>query len=259
MNAFCIWGGIVPLAEGCATPYRSTMRHIPRLYVDQPLHAGVAPLLSKEQTHHLRNVLRQTEGATVLAFNGKDGDWSCVLRLGKREAALDCEKHVRPQQDTRGPWLLIPPLRREAMGWLVEKATELGITALWPIRTAHSQAERLNPDRIRAQMIEAAQQCERQDIPALHPLLPLDEALANVIATHRVLACVARDDALPFPTAQSGPLAVLVGPEGGWSATETTLLTAHAQVHPVSLGPRVLRAETAALACIAALGMAMGR
>jgi 16S rRNA (uracil1498-N3)-methyltransferase len=206
--------------------------------------------LSREQGHYLQNVLRCRAGDGVRLFNGRDGEWRGVIEsAGKKEISIRLEKKLKdqppPPRETR---LFFAPIKKARMDWLVEKAVELGATHLHSVLTQNTDVRAINEERVRAQIVEAAEQCERMDIPELVPLQPLFTAIQG----HNILACVERTDSPPLRKAlpASGPVAILIGPEGGFSAEEKEKLSARSTVSLVSLGSRILRAETAGLAAL---------
>jgi 16S rRNA (uracil1498-N3)-methyltransferase len=234
-----------------------------RLHVPAGLAAGATVDLAPEQVHYLRNVLRLRTGAAIAAFNGFDGEWLCRIdEIGRNRAMLAVERPLRPQHAEPDLWLVFAPIKRARLDWLVEKATELGAAALLPVRTAYIQAERVNLDRLRAHMIEAAEQSERLSVPELHPPAPLDQVLANWPVERRLLLCDESGAGEPIAAVAarlaSGPLAVMVGPEGGFAETELDHLGKLAFVTRIGLGPRILRAETAALAALAVVQAVAG-
>ncbi|HEY8191628.1 MAG TPA: 16S rRNA (uracil(1498)-N(3))-methyltransferase [Alphaproteobacteria bacterium] len=223
---------------------------LPRLYVESGLSAGGIITLPQEQAHYLRNVLRIGAGGRVRLFNGRDGEWAATVETsGKKEVSLRPEKKLKDQPPPpREVRLFFTPIKKARMDWLVEKAVELGVTHLHPVLTQNTDVRAINEERVRAQIIEATEQCERMDIPVLAPLQPLFTAIQE----HKILACVERTDAPPLHKVlpPSGPVAILIGPEGGFSAEEKEKLSAAPSVGIVSLGPRILRAETAALVAL---------
>jgi 16S rRNA (uracil1498-N3)-methyltransferase len=235
-----------------------TDRRAPRLYVT----AGLAPRVTVEleagQAHYLRAVLRLGPGEAVAAFNGADGEWlSRLAELGKSSARLAVECQLRPADPENEPdlWLIFAPIKRARLGWLVEKATELGVSVLLPVWTARTQVERLNLDRLQAHAIEAAEQSERLSVPALRPPERLGPMLASWPAGRRLLVCDESGAGEPIGKAAAGlppgPAALLIGPEGGFEQTELDAIGKLSFVTRVGLGPRVLRAETAAVAGLA--------
>jgi 16S rRNA (uracil1498-N3)-methyltransferase len=234
-----------------------------RLHLPVGLEPGAAIELAPGQAHYLRHVLRLRTGAAIAAFNGIDGEWLCRIdEIGRNRAILAVDRQLRPQQAEPDLWFIFAQIKRARLDWLVEKATELGAAALLPVRTAYTQAERVNLDRLRARMIEAAEQSERMTVPELHPPEPLDQVLANWPAERRLLVCDESGAGEPIAAAAArlagDPLAVLAGPEGGFAETELDHLGKLAFVTRVGLGPRILRAETAALAALAVVQAVAG-
>ena len=228
----------------------------PRLYVTPRLAPGEAVELTSGQAHYLRSVLRLGPGAAVAAFNATDGEWLCrIAEIGKRGARLTVECRMRSPEPEPDLWLLFSPIKRGRIDWLVEKATELGVSMLMPIWTARTQAERLNLVRLRAHVIEAAEQSERLSVPELRSPEPLGRVLAAWPAERCLIFCDESGAGEPIGAVAArlpvGPMALLVGPEGGFDQTELDALGKLSFVSRVGLGPRVLRAETAALAALA--------
>jgi 16S rRNA (uracil1498-N3)-methyltransferase len=230
----------------------------PRLYVVAELAPGGAIELQAGQAHYLRSVLRLGVGAAIAAFNATDGEWLCrVAEMGRAGAQLTIGRQLR-QHDPRGEpdlWLMFAPIKRARVDWLVEKATELGVSALLPVWTARTQAERVNLERLRAHAIEAAEQSQRLTVPELRPPERLDRLVAAWPTGRRLVLCDESGAGEPIGDAAArlppGPAAVFVGPEGGFDETELDAVGKLSFVTRVGLGPRVLRAETAALAALA--------
>jgi 16S rRNA (uracil1498-N3)-methyltransferase len=230
----------------------------PRLFVPDALAEGAEIAATPAQAHYLGTVLRHGPGAPLRLFNGRDGEWGARLAaIRKDRATLVVETRTRLQAPEPDLWLVFAPLKRDATDLVVEKATELGAAALLPVFTERTNTARLNPDRLRAIATEAAEQCERLTVPHLAEPRRLADLLAGWPAGRRLVAALERADA-PSPTPSAGPTALLVGPEGGFAPAEATLLLRHPAVRPVSLGPRVLRAETAAIVGLALLQFAAG-
>jgi 16S rRNA (uracil1498-N3)-methyltransferase len=232
-------------------------RRTPRLYVDQALAAGATVELSAHQAHHLRTVLRLSSGAAVAVFNPTDGEWLARLApIGGRREVLAVEAQTRRAEGEGDLWLMFAPIKRARLDWLVEKATELGASVLLPVWTRHTQSNRLNLERLRVHAIAAAEQSERLSVPELRPPQVLDVTLAEWPADRRLLVCDESGAGEPVATAAArlgpGPAALLIGPEGGFDATELDRLGNFSFVIRVGLGPRVLRADTAAIAVLAA-------
>jgi len=224
-----------------------------RLHVQGPLEAGAVAATDAEQAHYLAHVMRCAVGTRVILFNGCDGEWAAsIARLRRGEAELAVETCLRPQQAGPDLWLAFSLLKRNATDFLVQKATELGAARLVPVLTARSGAERINADRLARIAREAAEQCERLDLPDIAAPAPLPAVLAAWPPDRTLHAAIERERAPPLRPA-SGPAALLVGPEGGFAPAELDALRAHPFVLPVSLGPLILRAETAAIVGLARL------
>jgi 16S rRNA (uracil1498-N3)-methyltransferase len=234
------------LAEDAAT----------RLYIPQPLAERAAVALDAAQSHRVRHVLRLGAGAAVAAFNERDGEWLCrLVEEGRRGAALVPEMQLKSAEAEPDLWLLFAPIKRARLDWLVEKASELGAAALLPVWTARTQPERLNGERLRALAIAAAEQSERLSVPEVRAAEQLDTLLASWPAERRLIVCDETGGGVPIASAladfHDGPAALLIGPEGGFTDRELDALGKLPIVTRVGLGPRVLRAETAAVAALA--------
>ncbi|MFC2970411.1 16S rRNA (uracil(1498)-N(3))-methyltransferase [Acidimangrovimonas pyrenivorans] len=224
-----------------------------RLYVDHPLGAGQSVPLDRDQAHYLFGVMRQGAGAPVLLFNGRDGEWlATVTEAGKRGGLLSCEEQTRPLQLPPDLWLLFAPIKKARTDFIVEKAAEMGAARIVPVQTEFTNAERIRRDRLQAHAVEAAEQCGGTFVPEVADLVPLSRLLADWPEDRRLMWC---DEALVggsagLPDGAAGPWAILIGPEGGFSEVERSRLKALPQAVPVSLGPRILRADTAAVAAL---------
>jgi 16S rRNA (uracil1498-N3)-methyltransferase len=234
-----------------------------RLFVDSDLGSGRRVELSPPQAHYLTAVLRLKLGARLLVFNGRDGEWVATLaETHKRGASLSIDSATRTQE--YGPDLdyLFAPLKRSRLDYMVQKATEMGVAALRPVVTERTIAERVNSDRMRANVVEAAEQCGILRVPKVEAPVKLDDILQGWDATRRIVYCDEQDQRTDPIAALSqlapGPLAVLVGPEGGFSSRERERLLAEDFVVPVSLGPRIMRADTAAVALLALVNATLG-
>ena len=223
---------------------------IPRLHVTAALAPGVIVPGTEAQAHYLASVLRRAPESELTLFNGRDGEWRAAYRPERRTAAFRVLSQRRPQSPEPDLWLLFAPLKRDATDLLAEKATELGVSRLLPTITARTIAARVNTDRLRAIAIEAAEQSERLTVPEIEAPRPLAERLATW-PQDRILTVAAERRTAPPPGAHSG--ALLIGPEGGWTSPELDLLERYPFVTWASLGPRILRAETAAIAGLALL------
>lgn len=224
-----------------------------RLYVDQPLGAGQAVALGEGPAAYLFSVMRLGVGAGVRLFNGTDGEWLArVEDAGKRRGALRCEAQVAPQIMPPDLWLLFAPVRKERTAYIVEKAVELGVARILPVRTAFTQGDRFRHEKERAHAIEAAEQCGATFVPQVDDVRPLAQVLATWPAGRALFwadeSLTSADHAPEMP--RGTPSAVLIGPEGGFSQEERTALRACDFIRPQRLGPRILRAETAAVAAL---------
>jgi 16S rRNA (uracil1498-N3)-methyltransferase len=230
-----------------------------RLFTSSPLANGAAVELGQEQAHYLKNVMRLSEGDAVALFNGSDGEFCARIEsFGKRAASLTLEEQTRAQTPEPDLWLVFAPVKRARIDYLVEKATELGVAALYPVRTQRTIVERVNLERLQANAVEAAEQTERLTVPKVHPPETLAALIARWPQTRRLIVCDERGRAPPIADVVAGlrerlaaGAAVLIGPEGGFTETELDGLANLPFVNAVSLGPRILRADTAALAALA--------
>lgn len=228
-----------------------------RLFVDAPLqaHARIRP--DAGQTHYLLHVMRARAGDRVLLFNGRDGEWRArIADVSRRDCAFDCETQTRAQQSGPDLWLAFAPIKKTPGEYLAQKATELGVAAMIPVITERTVARRINPERLRANAIEAAEQSERLTVPEIRDTQSLSALLDNWPAERSLIFCDEAGDAVPIAEAlaTSAPRAgwgVLTGPEGGFAPSERDRIRAQPFVLPVSLGPRIMRADTAALAALA--------
>ncbi len=224
-----------------------------RLYVDAPLVAGETVAASAQQAHYLGSVMRRRPGDPVHLFNGRDGEFSGSIETIRRDRAeLRADRLLRPQAAEPDAWLVFALLKRDATDLVVQKATELGVAALLPIVTERSNTHRVNAARLTSIAIEAAEQSERLTVPDLQPPQPLADMLLNWPADRRLLVAAERSSA-PGIMPTCGKAALLVGPEGGFAPAELDAMRAHPFVTLISLGPRILRAETACIAGLALL------
>ena len=260
-----------------------------RLFLDAPLSTGATVACTPEQANYLRNVLRMSDGDAILVFNGRDGEWKAALAArGKRNLDLEIGEQVRPQEGGPDIDYLFAPLKRSRLDYMVQKATEMGVARLRPVITRHTQAERVNTERMRANAIEAAEQCGILRIPDVVEPVKLERALEGWDARRRLIFCdeaaevtspvealqrllpggvdqpVLGDTSTPSPSPQGGgeipriALAVLIGPEGGFSREEREMLIAKPYTVRLSLGPRIMRADTAAVAVLALVNAVIG-
>lgn len=219
-----------------------------------PLAEGMALPLAGGGAHYLANVLRLGVGAEVHLFDDRSGEWAAQLEaVGKRELVLRVGSNLKPREPVPDLWLLAAPIRRERFQWSVEKATELGVARIVPVLTERSNAERLNPEKLRAHMVEAAEQCGRTALPELATAVRLP-ALLEGWPAGRTLVFADESGGAPMSALRVQlPAAILIGPEGGFSEAERAAILARPEAKRLSLGPRVLRADTAAVAAIAQL------
>jgi 16S rRNA (uracil1498-N3)-methyltransferase len=224
-----------------------------RLYIEAPLAAGVAVEATENQAHYLNVVMRRGVGDLVNVFNGRDGEWSCRIAAQSRgKAVVAVGTLFRPQAADTNLWLAFAVLKRDATDLVVQKATELGVSALLPVFTERTNAGRINLDRLRAIAIEAAEQSERLTIPDIRPARQLHEFLAAWPAERSLFVAQERANAPPLAPV-TDPAALLIGPEGGFGPRDQEMLDGCGSVRAASLGPRILRAETAAIVGLALL------
>lgn len=235
-----------------------------RLYVPVPLAAGAVIAASPEQAHYLRSVLRMAAGDELLVFNGTDGEWRVRLEPeGKRGARLYLVAQTRPQESGPDIDYLFAPLKRSRLDYMVQKAVELGAARLSPVITRRTIAERVNLERLQANVVEAAEQCGILRLPIVEPPADLAKVLARLDASRALVFC---DEAAPVasPLAALAALprgtavAVLIGPEGGFTDEERAMITNRPGTIALSLGPRIMRADTAAVAALALVGAVLG-
>lgn len=236
---------------------------LPRLHVAADLAPGASVALDPAQAHYLVTVLRLKAGAGVLLFNGRDGEWAAtVAETGRRAVALAVGTRTRAQTEPGDLHYLFAPLKRARLDYLAQKATEMGVSALRPVITARTVAERVNVERLRANTVEAAEQCGILSLPEVHAPQRLADIVAGWPPGRRLVLCdedapVADPLAALAPLGR-GPLAVMVGPEGGFTEAERALLRGRPFVTVISLGPRILRADTAAVAALALVQAVLG-
>jgi 16S rRNA (uracil1498-N3)-methyltransferase len=224
---------------------------LPRLHVEETLAQGISLTLEGAAANYLGAVLRLQPGDRVKLFDDRTGEWlAAIVEAGKKKVMLAVTEYLRPREPVPDLWLLFAPIKRGRIDWLVEKATELGVARLVPVFTQRTIVDRLNLDRLRAHSIEAAEQCERTDLPDLVEARKLEPLLKDW-PKDRALYFADEGGGEPLASiAKGGPAAILIGPEGGFTDQEREAIHALPQASPVSLGPRILRADTAALAAI---------
>lgn len=230
----------------------------PRLFLDAPLGAGGRVALDRAQANYLRNVLRLKDGDAVLVFNGRDGEWRAHLaEAGRKAADLAIIERTRPQTAPADLLYAFAPLKAARLDYMVQKAVEMGVGRLKPVFTRRTQAARVNQERMRANAIEAAEQCGILSIPEVLAEEDFRRALAGLEPDRLLVFCDEEApvsdplSALSQARAAAGKLAVVVGPEGGFTQEERALALAHPRIVRLSLGPRILRADTAAVAALA--------
>jgi 16S rRNA (uracil1498-N3)-methyltransferase len=225
----------------------------PRLFIDQPLADGMELRIEGGQAHYLLSVMRLRAGATVKLFDDRTGEWlGEVAMTGKRDLVVRIVARLREREAVPDLWLCAAPIKRGRIDWVAEKASELGVARLVPVATRRSVVDKLNYERLRAHMIEAAEQCERTALPELADLVPLDALLRDWPA-ERTLFFADEEGGTPMLEVVRGrfaPAAILIGPEGGFDPAEREAIRALPAAAPVSLGPRILRAETAAITAV---------
>jgi len=228
----------------------------PRLYVTGDLGKAVTVTLDEGQSHYLLHVLRGKAGDHLCLFNGRDGEWLAqITRAAKRGVTVTCLHQTQAQAGAPDIWLAFAPVKKTPSDYLVQKATELGASVLQPVFTRRTIVGRINQERMRANAVEAAEQSERLSVPEIREAVSFDKLLASWPKERRLLFCDEGGDAKAMTQAaresRGGPTAILTGPEGGFDPSERAALRALPFVVPVSLGPRILRADTAALAALA--------
>ena len=238
-----------------AWPPKST----PRLFVEQPLAVGATLNIAGNSAHYLTGVMRLKEGAPVKLFDDISGEYlATIAHLGKRDLDLTVDTKLRDRELSPDLWICQALVKKDRFDWIAEKACELGVARFVPVLTARCVVDKVKEDRLRAHMIEAAEQCERTALPVIDPLGRIDALLGKWPADRTLYFCDERGGE-PFSDAiRPGPGAVLIGPEGGFSDAERARLSAHPNAHSISLGPRILRADTAAVSALTLWQMALG-
>jgi 16S rRNA (uracil1498-N3)-methyltransferase len=235
----------------------------PRLYVDAPLGEGAVVPLDRAQAHYLTTVLRLRSGARVLVFNGRDGEWDAAIEAERRTACLHVRTKTRAQTEPGDLHYLFAPLKAARLDYMVQKAVEMGVSLLQPVLTRHGQVARVNTGRMRANCIEATEQCGILNLPEITEPEPLLRLLA-ARETGRYLIFCDEDAEVANPldalagVPPGSPLAVLIGPEGGFADEERAAVLKLPSIVRLALGPRILRADTAAVAALALVQAAVG-
>ena len=228
-----------------------------RLYVEADLTPGAVVGLSHEQAHYLQHVMRRGVGDAVLLFNGRDGEWAARIDgLGRGWCSAALVRQSRPQISEPDVWLVFAPIKRARLDFIAEKATELGVSAIWPVFTRRTIVSRVNADRLRANAVEAAEQTHRLSVPQMFEAVIWPELLAKWPRDRHMIVCDETGAGAPIAAAlgeipTEGRYAIVTGPEGGFEAGELDALSGVPLITRVTLGPRLLRADTAALAALA--------
>ncbi|WOH82920.1 16S rRNA (uracil(1498)-N(3))-methyltransferase [Bradyrhizobium sp. BEA-2-5] len=236
----------------------------PRLFVDAPLGAGATVPLERDQSNYLGNVLRLGAGDSVLVFNGRDGEWRAGISGRKRPDTLTVAAQTRPQDRLPDLTYVFAPLKHARLDYMVQKAIEMGAAALQPVLTRFTQASRVNTERMRANVVEAAEQCGIISLAEVADPLPLERFLAGRDPARLLVFCDEAAEvespvqALAAATAANAGIDVLIGPEGGFAEEERALLLRQPKILRLALGPRIMRADTAAVAALALVQAALG-
>jgi 16S rRNA (uracil1498-N3)-methyltransferase len=235
----------------------------PRLFVDAALALGETVALERDQSNYLGNVLRLSAGETILVFNGRDGEWQASIAGRKRPDSLEIMTQARPQDRLPDLAYIFAPLKHARLDYMVQKAVEMGASSLQPVLTRFTQVSRVNSERMRANVIEAAEQCGILSLATVAEPIPLDRYLSQRAAARLLVFCdEAAEVRSPLQALQSDLSAngidVLIGPEGGFAEEERTLLLRQPRTLRLSLGPRILRADTAGVAALALVQAALG-
>ena len=234
-------------------------KSLPRLFVRTPLAEGATVELDARQANYLGNVMRLGTAAELLVFDGRSGEWLArIAEAAKKRMTLMVERRTREPEAIPDVWLAFAPVKRTQTDWLVEKATELGAARLLPVMTQRTVAERVKLERLQAIAVEAAEQCGRTMLPEIDEPVSLKQLLAEREPGRRLYFADESGGDPPAKTFAPGPAMILVGPEGGFTDQEREAIRAAPNVAAISLGPRILRAETAALAALAAWMSASG-
>lgn len=232
-----------------------------RLYVDHPLGQGQTVPLDRDQAHYLFGVMRQKTGGLIALFNGQDGEWTSeITQAGKRAGELTCRAQTKPLQMPPDLWLIFAPIKKARTDFIVEKAAEMGASRILPVGTDFTNAERIRQDRLQAHAVEATEQCGGTYVPEVTDIQKLSKLLDQWPEDRKLMFC---DEALVgggeiLRDVGPGPWAILVGPEGGFSDAERNRLRALPFAHAVSLGPRILRADTAVVAAMTVWQQVLG-
>jgi 16S rRNA (uracil1498-N3)-methyltransferase len=242
----------------------------PRLCIPDALLSQKARVMVKEKSaHYLSHVMRLVPGSSLLVFNGRDGEWrACIENIERHSVSLLVMEQTRPQSAVPNIHYFFAPVRGERLDYIAQKAVEMGVRSLWPILTHHTQVRHLNLHKIHANMIEAAEQCGILTQPDVHPLIKLSDALVEITRQEGLLIFCDETAPLHSPLEALKPfrnseytersISVLIGPEGGFSPTERTLIAQYPGTVRLSLGPRILRADTAGIAALSLIQSVLG-
>lgn len=232
-----------------------------RLYVEAGLAEAQAVVLSREHAHYLFSVMRLEVGSRIALFNGRDGEFAAeIVEAGKKKGLALCRSQTRPLQMPPDLWLLFAPIKKARTDFIVEKAAEMGARRILPVQTRFTNSDRIRQDRLQAHAVEAAEQCGGTFVPEVGELTRLDKLLQNWDSARQLMFCDERraGSATTVTYEQGAPWAILIGPEGGFSPEEQTKLAGLPFSHTISLGPRILRADTAAVAAMTVWQQAFG-
>jgi 16S rRNA (uracil1498-N3)-methyltransferase len=233
-----------------------------RLFISQPFAAGDSLTLSESQSHYAAHVMRLDVNDPLVVFNGNDGEWLAVMEtIGKKKVTIELKKQTRKQTPAADLWLVFAPIKNKTE-FVVEKAVELGAAKILPVLTRHSVVKSINKEKLETNAIEAAEQCERIDVPPIENLQELPHLLAAWPQNRELLYADESGNGVAFkqllPTLSAAPRAVLIGPEGGFSPEEQRLLKSKPFVKSFTMGPRILRADTASVAALACVQAWLG-
>ncbi|MBT5187659.1 MAG: 16S rRNA (uracil(1498)-N(3))-methyltransferase [Kordiimonadaceae bacterium] len=224
-----------------------------RLYVSDPLKAGAVILIDSNQGHHLVNVMRIKMAEYVSLFNGSEGEWlGEITKVGKGKAMVTAREKIAEQSHEPDLWYLFAPLKKARVDYMMQKATELGVSVISPVMTARTNLDKLKIEKLKASAFEAAEQCGRMSVPSINDIISLDDMLKSWPEDRALIFCDEVGDAVPMKdlTSEFDKWAVIIGPEGGFTEEERKKIKDHRNTLPVTLGPRILRADTAAVTAI---------
>ena len=231
----------------------------PRLFVDELLGEGAEVRIEGGQAHYLLNVMRMKDGAPIKLFDDRSGEYlATVTATGKRDLVLTVQGKLRNRLPSPDLWLCQALIKKDRLDWIAEKSCELGIGRFVPVLTRRCVVDKVKEDRLRSQMIEAAEQCERTTLPEIAPLIKLEAMLKDWPSDRTLYFCDERGGEPMRVAMKAGPAAMLIGPEGGFTDSENENIRAHPSAIAISLGPRILRADTAAVAALSVWMAAQG-